>query len=238
VLEHEIGHIWGLRHYFAPLKEKSEKSVVFGKQLERTIMNYGTNSSLTPQDIDDLKELYNKAWSGLRTVQDMRVLLQNTHSSTNFSSDDNLFALTEDKPISNHRRCTTQKTRTGEVNKLVVGLENQIPLWAPNQTLYWGFDVYSFRRKYKNANEVMKRVKEMFEKAASNWSFNPIKLEYSEDPVDFRICMKMYDDGDETGYVLASAFFPTNTREDVYIYPKFFEKGFIDEKRKRRDFRT
>jgi len=61
---HEIGHIFGLRHYFAKEKEASWRSEVFGHHYPLTIMNYGHQSTLTPQDKIDLKRLYALAWSG------------------------------------------------------------------------------------------------------------------------------------------------------------------------------
>jgi hypothetical protein len=63
-LVHEIGHIFGLRHFFANEKERNFPSVVFGDHNPFTIMNYGTLSELTEQDKLDLKKLYDAVWSG------------------------------------------------------------------------------------------------------------------------------------------------------------------------------
>lgn len=62
-LEHEIGHVFGLRHFFAK-REIGYSSVEYGEQNEVSIMNYGDNSTLTPTDILDLKTLYTLVWSG------------------------------------------------------------------------------------------------------------------------------------------------------------------------------
>src|SRR3569833_241217 len=43
-LEHEIGHVFGLRHFFAAIQEKKWASVLFGHQNPFTIMNYGRES--------------------------------------------------------------------------------------------------------------------------------------------------------------------------------------------------
>jgi hypothetical protein len=61
---HELGHCFGLRHYFAPEKETGWPAVVFGTHKPFSIMNYGSQSVLTEADRDDLKRLYEAAWSG------------------------------------------------------------------------------------------------------------------------------------------------------------------------------
>jgi hypothetical protein len=68
-LIHELGHVYGLRHFFANLTETQWPSVPFGTQTPFTIMNYGPQSQLTEQDKLDLKLFYSKVWSGeLATV--------------------------------------------------------------------------------------------------------------------------------------------------------------------------
>ena len=64
---HEIGHAFGLRHFFALIKEKGSAAELFGKQNKFTIMNYGSLSQLTTTDKSDLKKLYTLAWSGKLT---------------------------------------------------------------------------------------------------------------------------------------------------------------------------
>lgn len=63
-LTHEIGHVFGLRHFFAPENETPWPSVVFGEHKPFSIMNYGNNSELTAADRRDLKLLYEGIWSG------------------------------------------------------------------------------------------------------------------------------------------------------------------------------
>jgi Matrixin len=63
-LIHEIGHIFGLRHFFAKIREEQWPSEIFGTHNRFTIMNYGADSILTENDRADLKALYQQAWTG------------------------------------------------------------------------------------------------------------------------------------------------------------------------------
>lgn len=63
-LIHEVGHIFGLRHFFAKVSEGSWPAEIFGTHNRFTIMNYGEDSTLTDADKSDLKKLYQAAWSG------------------------------------------------------------------------------------------------------------------------------------------------------------------------------
>jgi Metallo-peptidase family M12B Reprolysin-like len=63
-LAHEIGHIFGLRHFFANITETQWASEIFGTHSPFTIMNYGSQSQLTNNDRADLKRLYQMVWSG------------------------------------------------------------------------------------------------------------------------------------------------------------------------------
>lgn len=66
-LAHELGHTFGLRHFFAQVSETAWPSEIFGKHKAFTIMNYGNKSRLTKTDRADLKRLYQNAWSGKLT---------------------------------------------------------------------------------------------------------------------------------------------------------------------------
>jgi hypothetical protein len=63
-LAHEIGHIFGLRHFFAPDLETEWPAEIFGEHTPFSVMNYGEDSRLTEADRRDLKLLYEGAWSG------------------------------------------------------------------------------------------------------------------------------------------------------------------------------
>jgi hypothetical protein len=62
-LAHEIGHVFGLRHFFALVKEGAFPAVLWGTQNNFTIMNYGDESFMTDADRADLKMLYEQVWS-------------------------------------------------------------------------------------------------------------------------------------------------------------------------------
>jgi hypothetical protein len=66
-LIHEIGHIFGLRHFFANVSETTWPSEIFGTHSKFSIMNYGSLSELTNEDKGDLSWLYQLAWSGALT---------------------------------------------------------------------------------------------------------------------------------------------------------------------------
>ena len=80
---HEFGHVFGLRHFFANIRETAWPSEVFGTHEPFTIMNYGANSKLTDADLGDLKELYRLAWSGhLASVNGTPIRLVHPYSFT------------------------------------------------------------------------------------------------------------------------------------------------------------
>jgi hypothetical protein len=66
-LIHEIGHVFGLRHFFANVSENAWPSEIFGTHSKFSIMNYGNLSALTAEDKKDLRRLYQMAWSGALT---------------------------------------------------------------------------------------------------------------------------------------------------------------------------
>ncbi len=63
-LIHEIGHIFGLRHFFADVSEDAWPSEIFGEHKRFSIMNYGHYSELTDEDKNDLIKLYQMVWNG------------------------------------------------------------------------------------------------------------------------------------------------------------------------------
>lgn len=75
-LAHELGHVFGLRHFFAKVSETAWPAEIFGKHSKFSIMNYGANSRLTKTDKSDLTNLYGMAWDGdLTHINDTPVRL-------------------------------------------------------------------------------------------------------------------------------------------------------------------
>jgi hypothetical protein len=66
-LIHEIGHVFGLRHFFALVSETAWPAEIFGTHNKFSIMNYGPDSKLTDYDKSDLKKMYELAWAGQLT---------------------------------------------------------------------------------------------------------------------------------------------------------------------------
>ncbi len=63
-MSHELGHVFGLRHFFANVSETAWPSEVFGEHQPFSIMNYGNQSVMTDDDREDLTALYQRARSG------------------------------------------------------------------------------------------------------------------------------------------------------------------------------
>ena len=63
-LAHELGHVFGLRHFFADVSETAWPVEIFGEHNKFSIMNYGANSTLTDTDRSDLTRLYEQVWNG------------------------------------------------------------------------------------------------------------------------------------------------------------------------------
>jgi hypothetical protein len=81
-LIHELGHVFGLRHFFAATDEKGFPSVLWGKPSKFSIMNYedhrtgAEESYLTEDDKYDLTQLYELAWSKrLRRINGTPIVL-------------------------------------------------------------------------------------------------------------------------------------------------------------------
>ncbi|MCG7865843.1 MAG: matrixin family metalloprotease [Candidatus Thiodiazotropha taylori] len=73
---HELGHVFGLRHFFANVREQEWPSEIFGEHRAFSIMNYGAMSELTDEDKNDLSLLYQLAWSGkLKEINGTRIRL-------------------------------------------------------------------------------------------------------------------------------------------------------------------
>lgn len=63
---HELGHVFGLRHFFSKIRETEWPAEIYGEHKSFSIMNYGPESKLTEADKRDLAMLYAEVWSGKR----------------------------------------------------------------------------------------------------------------------------------------------------------------------------
>lgn len=61
---HEIGHVFGLRHFFADVRETAWPVEIYGTHKPFSIMNYGAASELSTEDKTDLRQLYQTVWNG------------------------------------------------------------------------------------------------------------------------------------------------------------------------------
>ena len=87
-LAHEIGHIFGLRHFFALISETAAPAVVFGEHVRFSIMNYGDDSRMSDADRSDLKSLYQLVWSGaLKELNGTPIRLVRPYHASGESSD-------------------------------------------------------------------------------------------------------------------------------------------------------
>lgn len=83
-LIHELGHIFGLRHFFAKISETNWPAEIFGKHDRFSIMNYENDSILTDYDISDLKRLYQLVWSGaLKEINTTRIVTFDAYHTSN-----------------------------------------------------------------------------------------------------------------------------------------------------------
>lgn len=66
-MAHELGHIFGLRHFFADVSETAWPFEKVGTHSRFSIMNYGPDSMMTDNDRADLAALYENFWDGTLT---------------------------------------------------------------------------------------------------------------------------------------------------------------------------
>jgi len=80
---HELGHVFGLRHFFALISETAWPAIIYGEHKKFSIMNYGDDSRLTDADKADLKKLYDNVWNRTITaLNGTRIELMHPWSAT------------------------------------------------------------------------------------------------------------------------------------------------------------
>lgn len=112
------------------------------------------------------------------------------------------------------------------VDIVVDASDGFIPLWDINNTLHYRFNENSMRY-FQSPDKAKAAILTLFGEAVLAWGDSaPIFFGENTDTFDFEIFMNRSDDGDdETGYVLASAFFPSSGRDQLTLYPKMFEQS-------------
>ncbi|MES2671797.1 MAG: matrixin family metalloprotease [Pseudomonadota bacterium] len=114
-----------------------------------------------------------------------------------------------------------------DLRRIVVDAsEGFIPLWEANRTLHYRFNQNSMRY-FQNPDKAKAAILALLGDAIMAWGDSaPITFKEDADTYDFEIFMNRTDDGDdETGYVLASAFFPASGRDRLTLYPKMFAQS-------------
>ncbi len=116
-----------------------------------------------------------------------------------------------------------------------------IPLWGLNggakQLLTWEFDNESVkeyflnpqnsRELFSNENELKAYVRDLISDAMQLWGdSSPFILQEHEGLTDFKIHIKTFDDCTAEGCVLASAFFPSEIKDEkrLDLYPILFKQ--------------
>ncbi|KAF9973689.1 hypothetical protein BGZ75_001071 [Mortierella antarctica] len=119
------------------------------------------------------------------------------------------------------RLCVTGE-RARELSPLEAMLQASdgfIPLWEKNVTLRYRFDWRTLSRSGKTKEEILA----LFNKAVNQWGdAAPVSFTESSTAWDFEFVILKDDDCDQTGCVLASAFFPGGGQQQLVIYPKMF----------------
>lgn len=103
-----------------------------------------------------------------------------------------------------------------------------IPLWDTGVSLNWRFSK-SFDTYFKNPQAAKEGVRKLFGEAILSWQDAcPIKFREVKDAWDFEITMHG-EDCDNSGCVLASAFFPGAGQNTFYIYPTMFGQSYQEQ---------
>ena len=116
------------------------------------------------------------------------------------------------------------RNRGVNINELVVGVGNSIPLWAEGVKLYWRFQPRSFSA-FADPERAKARIRALMQKALDLWGdAAPIAFEERDKGWDFEVVLSAGDNCNSRGCVLASAFFPDGGRHRMMIYPRMLQQ--------------
>lgn len=131
-----------------------------------------------------------------------------------------------------------------DLRKIRVGLllgsgEAVVPLWGlageSKQLLTWEFDEDSVeayflnlnnsRELFSNGEGLKKHVRDLILESMHLWGdSSPYVLQEFDGITDFRVFIEDSDDCNSEGCVLASAFFPSDRRKSLDLYPVLFKQ--------------
>ncbi len=129
-----------------------------------------------------------------------------------------------------------------DLRKIRVGLlveEPIIPLWGllgeSKQLLTWEFyddslgdyflNLSNSRELFGNKNELKKYIRDLIIESMQLWGdSSPYILQESDGITDFRVKVKVFDNCNPKGCVLASAFFPSDEDKELVLYPILFKQ--------------
>ncbi|KAF9923837.1 hypothetical protein BGZ67_009625 [Mortierella alpina] len=121
-----------------------------------------------------------------------------------------------------HLCLTGERARKRNPREISVGTHGLIPLWAEGCTLKYRINERTLQQSGRNKREII----ELFNKAIVLWGdAAPIKFKEDSLTWDFEVIVRKYSDCNQTGCVLASAFFPGAGQEKFEIYPTMFEQS-------------
>jgi len=120
--------------------------------------------------------------------------------------------------------CQTDTPERG-TEKIVVGLGGVVPLWAAGTVLHWRFNERSMAR-FRDPENAKNYFRRLLSDAQRMWGWVPVRFQESSQLVDFEYGLTRGDDCSNGGCVLASAFFPAATNQDLLIYPVLFNNSY------------
>jgi hypothetical protein len=152
------------------------------------------------------------------------LLLRESESETEPRRDELVHVYGNGVVCDTENRGHAQPRNSSPLEIVVDATAGYIPLWAKNTTLRWRFQERSMLA-FANPEAAKAAIKLLFGEGLLMWEdAAPVKFKEDKDSWDFEIVMRRYDDCDNSGCVLASAFFPDGGRHKLTLYPKMFEQ--------------
>jgi len=126
--------------------------------------------------------------------------------------------------VTNSRGYPTPENRS-PAELVVDATEGFIPLWEKNTTLRWQFDDMSMEY-FHNSDDAKDGLRTLMGEALLAWGdASPVKFKEHDGICDFRVEMRDADRCNDSGCVLASAFFPDPGQNSLVLYPELFDQS-------------